>query len=30
MAEYFAYSAAIRDEGIFVAGDALQGPAANA
>jgi hypothetical protein len=26
MAEYFAYSDAIRNEGIFVAGDALQGP----
>ena len=26
MGEYFAYSDAIRKEGIFVAGDALQGP----
>ena len=25
MGEYFAYSAAIRDEGIFVSGDALKG-----
>jgi hypothetical protein len=26
MSEYFAYSAAIREEGIFVSGDALKGP----
>jgi hypothetical protein len=26
MSEYFAYSAAIREEGIFVEGNALQGP----
>ena len=26
MGEYFAYSDAIRKEGVFVAGDALQGP----